>query len=145
MKLVLSGGEGFGFHEIKNTVNNARDFIEIILRPSLEMIAELYCTCTAVILPSMSEGFGRPILEAMYSKKPIVLSRIPTSCEIAGSTGHYFDLGSEEQLFQAVNDAFNFTNKDLWARQSRNKLDYYSWENLSRRYLEIYKKVRPSE
>lgn len=141
MKLVLAGGKGFGFGEIEHAVRTAHDGVEIVLSPSLEKIAELYCSCTAVVLPSLREGFGRPILEAMYCEKPVVLSQIPTSVELAGGGGHYFALENSDQFFQSLKDAFNHTTRDEWKSQSREKLSRYSWKNLARTYLDLYKRV----
>ena len=103
---------------------------------------ELYCSSTAVVLPSLREGFGRPILEAMYCDKPIIASRIPTSLELAGEGAEFFSLGDRSEFYEAVRAAVDdrnaFTRKTAASRQ----LERYSWRTLAQRYLTIYREVR---
>jgi glycosyltransferase involved in cell wall biosynthesis len=54
-----------------------------------EALAELYRDCVAVVLPSLYEGFGLPLLEAFVAGAPVVASDIPTVREIAGAGALY--------------------------------------------------------
>jgi glycosyltransferase involved in cell wall biosynthesis len=91
------------------------------------------------VLPSLREGFGRPLLEAMYCDKPIIASRIPTSVEIAGSCGHFFGLGDADEFYQCVRDALGDTRRAERAAAAREALARYSWKNLSAVYSNIYR------
>jgi glycosyltransferase involved in cell wall biosynthesis len=142
MKLIIAGSPGFGFAEVKSALRDAGDSVQWISSPSLEELVRLYSMCSAFVFPSVREGFGIPLLEAMYVGKPIVASRIPASVEIAGGAAYFFDLGSEEGFFECVRrSVFDDINTDQ-AREVKKVLERYSWSNLSKRYLDIYEEAR---
>jgi glycosyltransferase involved in cell wall biosynthesis len=58
-------------------------------------IAELYAVSDCLLLPSESEGFGLPILEAGVMRVPAVLSDLPIFCEVGGDDVSYFSLDDE--------------------------------------------------
>jgi glycosyltransferase involved in cell wall biosynthesis len=104
----------------------------------LEELVKLMCSSTMVVLPSLREGFGRPLLEAMYCGKPVVASRIPSSCEVAGEAGRYFSLGSEEEFYAAVNDVLARENEESRRMLGVARVDHYAWDRLSKVYRDIY-------
>ncbi|TMF24960.1 MAG: glycosyltransferase family 4 protein [Chloroflexi bacterium] len=53
------------------------------------MVADLYALADALVLPSASEGFGIPLLEAALHRLPIVCSDIPTLRALAGDAATY--------------------------------------------------------
>jgi alpha-1,2-rhamnosyltransferase len=57
-----------------------------------------YRACRAVIFPSTIEGFGLPIVEALYRGCPVVASDIPIHREVGGHHCQYFQLGNEDHL-----------------------------------------------
>jgi glycosyltransferase involved in cell wall biosynthesis len=72
-----------------------------------EMIAELYQLATAVLLPSESEGFGLPILEAGLARVPVVCSDLDVFREVAGNAAWTFPVDAPaaivaETLAQAL-------------------------------------------
>ena len=138
LRLELAGGAGFGSHEILEQIALSSSFVRWHDRPSLEAIVSLYAACSAVVLPSLREGFGRPILEAMYCNKPIVASRIPTSEELAGSTAHFFAINDADEFYDAVKDALNDTKNQVRTRLSPAVLEKYSWRSLADVYSAIY-------
>lgn len=58
---------------------------------SLEELADLYRRAAALVFPSLYEGFGQPVLEAMASGCPVTASRIPPLEEVGGEAAGYFD------------------------------------------------------
>lgn len=72
------------------------------LQPSDVELAELYRQAVMFVFPSLMEGFGLPILEAMSCGCPVVLSDIPVFREVAGDAAQYFAVGAAEALADAV-------------------------------------------
>ncbi len=138
LKLVLAGGEGFGFNEIRSEINRTQQIVQWVKSPGLQSLVSLYKKADAVILPSRTEGFGIPLLEAMYCRKPIIASRIPSSVEVASSAANYFDLDDEESLYDAVRRALEDSNSQERIVTAQQQLSKYSWEKLAPQYLSVY-------
>ncbi len=138
LRLILAGSRGFGFNEIQSELALAGDIVQYIPSPTLPEIVKLYCSCSAFIFPSLREGFGIPLLEAMYCGKPIVASRIPSSTEVAKDIAHFFTLKNADELYHAVHTAI--ANKNSVERKSSvvQRLQTYSWEYIAPAYIDIY-------
>ena len=76
LRLVLAGGDWSGADLPPNAI--AAGFV------SLEELAALYRNALGVIQPSLEEGFGLPVAEAMASGAPVIASRISSLMEVAG-------------------------------------------------------------
>lgn len=138
LRLILAGRGGLGFEEVRREFEKAPGIVEWHRTPSLQDLIRLYCSCTAVVLPSLREGFGRPLLEGMYCGKSLVASRIPSSVEVAGDAAIFFELGDEEEFYQAVRAAIAGTNRERQVALAAQRLRHYSWERLAGVYLSIY-------
>jgi glycosyltransferase involved in cell wall biosynthesis len=71
--------------------------------------------CAALIYPSVYEGFGMPILEAMARGKPVLCSRIAPLEEVAGEAAEYFDPTNPEEIAQCI----TFLTQDAEASHAR--------------------------
>jgi glycosyltransferase involved in cell wall biosynthesis len=87
-------------------------------------IAELYRMADLVLLPSESEGFGLPVLEAGLSRAPLVCADIPVLREVAGGGAWTFPAGSGGD---AVAAAAERALASRAARLRRRTLDGFSW------------------
>ncbi len=84
--LVLAGAKGWYYDEIFRTVM-ALGLAERVIFPGFVAAAELpawYAGATAFVYPSLFEGFGLPVLEAMACGVPVICSRVPSLLEVAG-------------------------------------------------------------
>ncbi|MCX5909758.1 MAG: glycosyltransferase family 1 protein, partial [Deltaproteobacteria bacterium] len=64
--------------------------------------AVLLASCRALIFPSLFEGFGMPLLEAMAFGKPVLSSNLSSLPEIAGGAALLFDPKNPEEIVQAI-------------------------------------------
>lgn len=142
--LVLAGGRGFGFDEINDAMREAGHTVQWVQDPEIQILAGLYLRASVVVLPSHCEGFGIPLLEAMYCQTPIVASKIPTSLEVAGDAARFFGLGNTDEFYAMMNDALKCGNSDREAVAAKERLRIYSWENLAPRYVSVYRQVQPN-
>ena len=94
------------------------------------------------VFPSLYEGFGIPILEAMSQNVPVAASNIPSLSEVGGNAYLKFnprDLDEmAEKLYTACADE-DLRKKLVNLGQSRVKL--FSWEKAAERMLEVYKET----
>jgi glycosyltransferase involved in cell wall biosynthesis len=74
-------------------------------------LALYYSTCKAFILPSLQEGFGIPVLEALVCNAPVIASNRTSIPEIVGDFGLLFDPTSEESLLDSIRniDSLHFS------------------------------------
>src|SRR5258708_15128839 len=105
-------------------------------RAPREELYELFRGARGFIYPSMFEGFGMPVLEAMAAGVPVACSGIPPLREIAGPTVHYFDPSSDSEIAAALqlltdgkiptDAAAEFAREFTLAKTARETLDYLS-------------------
>jgi glycosyltransferase involved in cell wall biosynthesis len=69
---------------------------------SAEELEGLYATAAAFVFPTLAEGFGLPVLEAMARALPVACSDIPVLRELAGQDALFFDPRSEQAIARAV-------------------------------------------
>jgi len=100
----------------------------------------LYQNCKAFVFPSLTEGFGLPVIEAMSVGAPVFLSDRTSLPEVGGSEAFYwtdFDPKSMNKIFNDGLQAFDQNRAErakVWARQ-------FSWESAARAYLKIYEEI----
>jgi glycosyltransferase involved in cell wall biosynthesis len=68
----------------------------------LEELARLYRRASALVFPSLYEGFGQPPLEAMACGCPVAVSRIPPLEEVCGDAAVYFDPTDAQDIARAI-------------------------------------------
>jgi glycosyltransferase involved in cell wall biosynthesis len=103
-----------------------------------EELCALYNQALAFVYPSLAEGFGIPLLEALACGCPIVASRIPTSLEVARDDPYYFNPLDKDELIAAL-EAACFSGG---ARTRRGDiLADYSWDRNARATLRIYEEL----
>jgi len=96
-------------------------------------LAQLYRRAGALILPSRYEGFGVPVLEAMASGTPVVLSDDEALREVAGEAGVYGELAD------AVRHAL--ADRERYARAGLERAAQFTWEESARRTADVYRQV----
>lgn len=92
-KLILAGKRGEGFKEILKKINQL-DLMSDVIMPGYiteEEKAALYKNCRVFAFPSLYEGFGFPLLEAFYYKKPVLASKISASVEVCQDAAYFVD------------------------------------------------------
>src|SRR5204862_1951277 len=99
----------------------------------------LYENCAAYVVPSLSEGFGLPGLEAMAHGAPVVSSNATCLPEIYGEAAQYFDPLSVEAITEAINEVL--TRQDVRAALTsagKERVKKFSWQRMAEQTLEVY-------
>lgn len=106
LKLVLGGKPGFGYELIRDIANKCDISDRIIFTDYLTEIekAVLLKNAFAFVFPSLYEGFGMPVLEAMKACVPVIASDISVLREVGGKACYYVDPLSEEDLARAISE-----------------------------------------
>lgn len=102
----------------------------------------LYNLATVFAMPSLYEGFGLPVLEAMTCGCPVVTTNRGALAEIADSAAYYVDPESIKSIASGIGEVF-FT-KNLQLKLSRKGLiqaKKFNWEKTARETFAVYEKV----
>jgi alpha-1,3-rhamnosyl/mannosyltransferase len=99
----------------------------------------LYSGARVYVCPSLYEGFGFTVLEAMACGTPVVCSSATSLPEVAGKAALYFDPHKPEEMANQVLRAFSDESvRTSLIADACNNLLRFSWEETARRTLEIY-------
>lgn len=112
--------------------------VQLLIDINDEQLRRLYCQAVAFVYPSLYEGFGIPLLEAMACGCTVVASDIPTSREVAGDCPLYFDPTSAEDLRGVLDQALQQVGNQERRAAAIDRTANFSWNNTARQTLEIY-------
>jgi glycosyltransferase involved in cell wall biosynthesis len=141
-KLVCCGGGPFtkDEKELISRTGLTENFIQTEARD--RKIANLYYYASAFIYPSRYEGFGIPMIEAMYYGCPVIASNNSSLPEVGGDAALYFNPDSPEELNEKLNIILN--NGDFRSSlktKGREREKSFSWDKCAKETFEFYKEV----
>lgn len=105
-------------------------------------LAALYENAVLYVHPSLYEGFGMPVLEAMSYRTPVACSNVASLPEIGDDAVRYFDPTSPEDIAKTCNEILQ--SEDIQRRLSNHGHDRsksYSWTQCAKKTLETYRTV----
>lgn len=104
--LVLRGNDHGAEDAVRKSIREFRLEDQVIFLPRLEAkeLPILYSTATALVFPSLYEGGGIPVIEALACGCPVLAANIPATCEYADSAAKYFDPGDTTSIVRAITE-----------------------------------------
>ena len=139
LQLVISGARGWMFDDVFQTVErlNLRERVIFPDFVSDDDLPALYAGATLFVYPSLYEGFGLPVAEALACGAPVVCSNASSLPEVAGDAALYFDPRDVDALANAMHRALadESLRNDLRARGFA-QAQKFSWEKAARELLE---------
>lgn len=109
--------------------------------PNEELVA-LYNAACFLVLPSFSEGFGLPVVEAMACGLPVAASRAGALPEIVGSAGVLFDPRNVEEIASVVEDLLKSPSRREQLRQAGfERVQRYSWSSAAQQTLRLFEET----
>ncbi|MEX2013172.1 MAG: glycosyltransferase family 1 protein [Candidatus Levyibacteriota bacterium] len=102
----------------------------------------LYNLATVFIIPSLYEGFGLPILEAMSCGCPVVTSKEGSIPEVAGDAALYVDAYDKASITEGIKEVFNSESlrKEL-SEKGLKQARKFSWKKTAEETVKVYEKV----
>ncbi len=137
--LVLAGRKDFFYKRLLKkirTLETKGNFI-FVNSPTDSDLGFLYKNANLVILPSLKEGFGLQILEAIQFNKPILCSDIPVYKEVSNNTAYYFNPKSRRSFILNLGKALKNTKRGM-LKKYKVVLKKYNWEDSAMDILHYY-------
>lgn len=141
-ELVIAGLNHFGYKEI--ILQAAREAGVLDRVRLVGPIADgeklwYYQHCEAFLFPSIGEGFGLPILEAMWFGKPVFLSTETCLPEIGGAEAYYFNSFEPGAMRQVFANGLQHYNETQPQQKIKERAALFSWSKAAQEYTEVYK------
>jgi glycosyltransferase involved in cell wall biosynthesis len=130
LRLVLTGEGDFG---------RLPAGVEARGRISRDELAELYRGAAALVFPSLYEGFGMPVLEAMACGCPVACSNATSLPEVAGDAARLFDPRDVDEIAAAVEDVL--ADPQCWIARGLERARHFTWDACARAHDEVYREL----
>jgi len=143
-QLVIAGGKGWLYDDVVAEVKKLgiEDRVKFIGFTDDADLPHLYRAARAFAFPSIYEGFGLPLLEAMASAVPVVTSNVSSLPEVVGDAGIQVDPFDVDALANALNTALH---DEAWRKQAivkgLTRAVEFTWARAARQLLGVYERV----
>ena len=142
-RLVLAGSSGFGAAQILERVeaSSARDRIEVtgyLSEPDLE---QLYARASIFAFPSLDEGFGMPVLEAMARGVPVITSNRSALPEVAGDAAMLIDPLDTRALADAMRRLTDPQERDVLTQKGLLRAAEFTWNSAVEKTWAVYREL----
>jgi glycosyltransferase involved in cell wall biosynthesis len=140
--LVIIGKKGWKYGEVFAWIEklNLAKWVKLLGYVPQDSLPLFYCGAEIFVFPSLYEGFGLPLLEAMACGVPVVSSNASCLPEIGGDACLYFAPHSVEDLVSQMERLLSDTNlrKEL-AKRGIERAREFTWEKTARKTLQVLK------
>jgi glycosyltransferase involved in cell wall biosynthesis len=140
-KLVLAGSQGYGADETLAALaaSPRRNDIEIAGFITPEQLAQLWRRAAVFAFPSLDEGFGIPVLEAMAHGVPVLTSNCSALPEVAGDAAVLVDPLSVESIGSGLTQLMTKPQlRDELSRRGRARAENFSWNQSLEKTWSVY-------
>ena len=144
IKLVIVGGKGWGKVNLLDTVTqlDLTECVKVLGRVDDMALATLYANAQFLAMPSLYEGFGLPLVEAMSYGTPVLTANNSSMPEVAGNAGLLVDALDVESIADGLQEMI--TNNELRERLAKNaKLNAsrFSWDESAKKLITVFEKA----
>lgn len=129
-------------NKVQSLINDNKNIITLGFVPTTDLVG-LYNCANLCVMPSLYEGFGLPVLEAMQCGCPVITSREGSLPEVAGEAAYYVDAYSAEAIAEGIKKVF----EDSLLRASLSKkgvrqAEKFSWKKTAEKTMDAYKTIK---
>lgn len=145
--LVIVGKIGWKAEQVMARLKSSRwsSAIEYVDYVGRERLGSIYRGAQLFVLPSIYEGFGFPLLEAMSYGIPAIAARSSSLPEIGGDAVYYFDPGDSGKLADAIERLSSDAGlREALARKGRQRAAAFRWDRTAEATVALFRKVAQS-
>ena len=139
-QIICFGGGSFSVQERDNMENLGIKEGEVVQISGDDItLANYYHNAAIFVYPSLYEGFGIPLLEAMAVRCPVVCSNTSSLPEVAGEAAELFNPYEPESIANAMeNVLFSTQKRETLIQQGTKRVKQFSWETCAEQTKELY-------
>lgn len=144
LKLVIVGKKGWLYEDILNApakfgISEKVKFLDFV---NDEDLPSLYKNALCFVLPSLYEGFGLPVLEAMQYGCPVLTSNVSSLPEAGGDGAIYFDPQNADDIAQKIEEVISNKNlREEMVKKGYNQVKKFSWKKTAKETLKVLEEV----
>ncbi len=143
-QLVLVGDRGWMYEEIFQLCDelDLGDRVRFIGFVGHAKLAAFYRYADVFVFPSLYEGFGLPVLEAMQFGCPVITARNSSLPEVGGDAALYVDAADWKMLAEQMNRVLKDGSlRETLVRKGKDQAARFSWKRSAARTLDLYREV----
>jgi glycosyltransferase involved in cell wall biosynthesis len=136
--LVLVGPKGWEIDALLARLSTRSHDVRVLGHVSDDDLAALYSLCTVFCYPSLYEGFGLPVLEAMSAGAPTITSSVSSLPEVGGDAVRYVEPRSVDDIRDALAHLLGdeAARREMSARGRRRSAEF-SWDRAASECLQV--------
>lgn len=145
LKLVIAGGQGWRMGDLSDLIAQLRLRERVVLEGhvSNSRLATLYASAEFLLMPSLYEGFGFPIIEAQSFGVPVITSNISSMPEVAGDGAIFVNPTSMEEIRDAIQALATQPDvKALLSIKARQNAERFTWQQSADQLITIFQDLR---
>jgi glycosyltransferase involved in cell wall biosynthesis len=143
-QLVIAGKQGWLTEDLFSYLKGVgiKERVRFTGHLSDNDLRALYSRCLAFVYPSLYEGFGLPLLEAMACGAPVITSRLSSLLETVGNAASLVPPGDFRELAQSIVRVLTDSReRDRLSQAGLQRAGEFSWERSAAATLEVYREV----
>ncbi len=140
-QLVLVGNPGYNYSEVEETMrrNDIAHDVHEIGWVAQEELPYLLNAATCFLLPSLYEGFGIPIIEAMACGTPVITSNVASMPEVAGNAAILVDPKRPDAIAHAMQTlAEDSALRAAYREKGFQRIQLFSWRKCAEQTLQLF-------
>src|SRR5262249_10739771 len=130
--------------EVWREVNRLRIMDRVVMGGYVDdqTLRDLYRGSMALVFPSLYEGFGLPVLEAMTYGTPVLAAQTSSIPEVLGDTGIYFNPRDEDSLIAGLETVYRDPSHcGTLVEKAKQRARLFSWNRVADVVFGIYEKI----
>lgn len=144
-RLVMVGREDANRHRLLERCTHL-GVADNVIAPGVvddDRLADLYRGAACFVFPSLYEGFGMPVLEAMACGAPVITSAVTALPEVAGDAAHLLaDPQDAEELAAALHSVLeDEARRQEWIRRGLARARQFTWQAAAQKHLDLYRSL----
>lgn len=135
--------EGVALHEAiqRNKIDSRVLLLTEVPKDPISDLAAIFTRASLYIQPSLYEGFGLSVLDALQCGVPVVSSNVSSLPEIGGSIVEYCNPYDSEDMARAMIKTLSKKQSIIYRKSLEKHAEHYQWEKTAEKTAKIYEKV----